>query len=233
MKLFSKTLIFLLLTTPPAFASNNAFVDHLMLKNKVHAYLTSKLNSHDVEFSVDVQSIDQRLKLKECPIEIEISSTQDLIKPGRNTVNVRCDTDVSWRIFMTARVKIFDHILVARRPLNKGHLLQKEDIELKKADLSGLRSAYLTDAKLAVNYVLKRPINSGAIISVNNLSKPILIKKGDTITILAENNGFKISMKAIALSAGSKGDKIRAKNIKTKKIIQGTVFDTQTIRVNI
>jgi len=65
------------------------------------------------------------------------------------------------------------------------------------------------------------------------LAKQTLIKKGDTISIIAKNNGFQISMKGIALMAGSKGDKIKVKNIKTKKTIQGIVFDTQTVRVNI
>jgi len=233
MKLFSIILFFLLLIPPSALAVESTFTNHQELKSKVHTYLTSKLTNDDVEFSVNVQNIDQRLKLKNCPEEIEIKATKEPIKAGRNTVSVRCNSGVSWRIFMTAQVKIFGQVIVSRHPLNKGHLIQKSDLELKKIELSTLRSTYLSNTKLAINHVLKRNINRGAVISVNNLSKPVLIKKGDAIVILAESNGFKISMKAIALSSGSKGDKIRAKNIKTKKIIQGIVFDAQTIRVNL
>jgi len=233
MKLFSKFLIILLLLPITAFATQSAFTNHQELKHKVHAYLTSKLSNDDVEFSLNVQNIDQRLKLKTCPSEVEIKATKSPIKAGRNTVSVRCNTAVSWRIFMSAQVKIFGQVIVSRRPLNKGHLIQKSDLQLKKVELSSLRSTYLSDTKLAINHILKRNINRGAVISVNNLSKPLLIKRGDAIVILAESNGFKISMKAIALTSGSKGDKIRAKNIKTKKVIQGIVFDAQTIKVNL
>jgi flagella basal body P-ring formation protein FlgA len=65
------------------------------------------------------------------------------------------------------------------------------------------------------------------------LSKPTLIKKGDKITIIAKNNGFQISMKGTALTAGGKDDKIRVKNSKTKKIIQGIIFDAQTVKVTL
>jgi len=233
MKLFSKILFFLLLIAPPVSAVESTFTNHQELKSKVHAYLTNQLSNDDVEFSINVQNIDQRLKLKSCPEEVEIKAMKDLIKAGRNTVSVRCNSDVSWRIFMTAQVKIFGQVLVYRHPLNKGHLIREGDINLKKVELSTLRATYLSNTKLAINHVLKRNVNRGAVISVNNLSKPILIKKGDTIVILAESNGFKISMKAIALSSGSKGDKIRAKNIKTKKIVQGIIFDAQTIKINL
>jgi flagella basal body P-ring formation protein FlgA len=104
---------------------------------------------------------------------------------------------------------------------------------LKKIELTNLRSAYLSDTHLAVNLVLKRRINRGDIISVNNLSKPILIKKGDSVIILAKTNGFQISMKGTALVNGSKGDKIKVKNVRTKKIIQATVFDKHTVKVNL
>jgi len=233
MKLFSKTLIFLLLSTPAAFATSATFTNHQELKGTVHAYLTSKLSNLDTEFSINVLSIDQRLKLKKCPIALEIKASREPIKAGRNTVSVRCDADVSWRIFMSAHVQLFGHVLVSRHPLSKGHLIRKEDIELQRIELNGLRSNYLTHSKSAINNVLKRSINRGVIISVKILSKPTLINKGDTITILAKNNGFKISMKAIALSAGAKGDKIRARNVKTKKIVQGTVLNSQTILVSI
>ncbi|ORU94556.1 MAG: flagellar biosynthesis protein FlgA [Cycloclasticus sp. symbiont of Bathymodiolus heckerae] len=233
MKLFSKTLIFLLLSTSSAFATNNAFMNHQELKNEARVYLTNKLSNEDAEYSIKVNSIDQRLKLQKCTADVEIELTQPYVKAGRNTLSVRCLSDVPWRIFMTAHVKLFAHALVSLHPLNKGHLIQEHDVTLKKVELNGLRSAYLTDSKQALNKVIKRRLKRGDIISVNNLSKPILIKKGDAITILAKNNGFKISMKGIALMSGSKGDKIKVKNIKTKKIVHGIIFDAQTIQVKI
>ncbi|MDX2425651.1 MAG: flagellar basal body P-ring formation chaperone FlgA, partial [Cycloclasticus sp.] len=92
---------------------------------------------------------------------------------------------------------------------------------------------YLRDADQAVNYVLKKRLRRGDIVSVNNLSKPIIIKRGDTIEILAKNNEFQISMKGVALKAGSKGDKIKVKNMKTQRTIQGIILDNHTVKVDL
>ncbi|MEW4982913.1 MAG: flagellar basal body P-ring formation chaperone FlgA [Cycloclasticus sp.] len=233
MKLFLKALVFLLLSPSLAMASNTRFENHQNIKDQAYSYIESKLNSKETEYSIKIHHIDHRIKLKKCTSAIDINLTQAHVKPGKNTLNIQCSSPVPWRVFMTANVTIFSYALVSKHPLNKGHLIQKSDLALKKIVITGRRTAYLNDTKQAINHVLKRRVNRGDIISVNNLAKQTLIKKGDTISIIAKNNGFQISMKGIALMAGSKGDKIKVKNIKTKKTIQGIVFDTQTVRVNI
>jgi flagella basal body P-ring formation protein FlgA len=156
-----------------------------------------------------------------------------LSEKGKNTLKIECISQTPWRIFMTAQVQLFSHALVFNQPFNKGHLLKESDITLKKIELTGHRSAYLSESKHAINHVLKRRVRRGDLVSVNILSTPTLIKKGDNITIIAKNKGFQISMKGIALMAGGKNDKIKVKNIKTKKIIQGIISDSQTVRVSI
>lgn len=233
MKLFLKTLVFLLLTPSIATASNALFENHQSIKDNAYSYIESKLSSKEADYSIKIHNIDHRIKLKKCDRAIDINLTQAHIKPGKNTLSIQCNSQVPWRVFMTANVTMFSYALVSKHPLNKGHLIQKNDLVLKKIILTGRRSAYLTDTKQAINYVLKRRVNRGDIIGVNILAKPTLIKKGDTISILVKNNSFQISMKGIALMPGGKGDKIKVKNMKTKKTIQGIVFDTQTVMLNI
>ncbi len=225
--------IFIFFAIPAAYAKNIQFESHQVIKNKALAYLSSRLDAEDIEHTLQIQHIDPRLKLKKCPLDIEISLTQELVKPGKNTLNIQCKSPAPWRVFITADVTLFSRALVAKYPLNKGHLIQKNDLKLETIKLTGLRTAYLSDPDRAVNHVLKRRVQRGDLISVKNLSKPTLIKKGDKITIIAKNNGFQISMKGTALTAGGKDDKIRVKNSKTKKIIQGIIFDAQTVKVTL
>jgi flagella basal body P-ring formation protein FlgA len=233
MKLFFKTLFFLLAISPLVCTADNRFESHQTIKQKASAFLATKLDGIGNEYSLQIRPIDQRLKLKKCPSEIAINLPSNTVKPGRNTLSVSCTSDTSWRVFMSAYVKLFAYVIASKHPLNKGHLIQKNDLVVKKIEVTNVRSSYLTNIALAINKVLKRRVNRGDIISVNNLAKPILVNKGDTITILAKNNGFQISMKGTALTAGGKGDKIRVKNIRTKRTIQGTVFDKHTVKVNI
>jgi flagella basal body P-ring formation protein FlgA len=233
MKLFLKTLIFSFLYSATTFAAESLYESHQHIKDRATSFLTSQLSEIKGDYNIHIKNIDHRLKLKKCTNDIQINLTQSQVKPGKNTLNVQCVSSTPWRIFMSADVKLFLPVLVTKRPLNKGHLIQKNDIKLEKVQLTGHQSAYLSNPKQALNHVLKRRMNRGDIISVNNLSKPVLIKKGDGINIRVNNNGFQISMKGIALAPGSKGEKIKVKNSKTKKIIQGTIFNSSTVIVDI
>ncbi len=233
MKSLLTLITLLLLFSPLLFATEQPFEDHQNILDNAHTYLTDRLAKQHLEHNITVQNIDSRLKLKKCSSEIDISLTQAPVKPGKNTLKIECISQTPWRIFMTAQVQLFSHALVFNQPFNKGHLLKESDITLKKIELTGHRTAYLSESKHAINHVLKRRVRRGDLVSVNILSTPTLIKKGDNITIIAKNKGFQISMKGIALMAGGKNDKIKVINIKTKKIIQGIISDSQTVRVSI
>tara|TARA_R110002074_G_scaffold228259_2_gene399885 strand:+ start:76647 stop:77348 length:702 start_codon:yes stop_codon:yes gene_type:complete len=233
MKLFLKKAFFFLLIIQSVQAADDLFEDHQNIKQQVASFLESKLDSLGNEYNIQILNIDHRLKVKKCPSTIQIELAEEHIKAGKNTLKVRCHSDTPWRLFMSANIKLFGYATVAKHPLRKGHLIQKNDLELKKIELSSLRSPYLKDVDQAVNYVLKKSLGRGDIVSVNNLSKPIIIKRGDTIEILAKNNEFQISMKGVALKAGSKGDKIEVKNIKTQRTIQGIILDNHTVKVNL
>jgi len=231
MKLFFKIIVFFLLSAQIPLAFSASLESHQNLKAAVHAFLTTQLEGNKVDFNIQIQNIDQRLKLRKCPVDIGIKLMQAHVKPGKNTLNVECNSDTPWRIFMRAQVKLFTHLVVSKRPLNRGHLIQENDIQLIRTELTGRQSVYLSRTDQAVGYIVNRRVKAGDIISVNNLSKPLLIKKGDAVTILAKNEGFQISMKGIAIMSGSYGDKIKVKNIKTNKAVQGIIIDAQTIEV--
>ena len=231
MKLFFKIIIFFLLSAHIPFAAATVFESHENLKNNARTFLTAQLEGSNVDFSIQVNNIDQRLKLIKCPVDVDIKLMQAHVKPGKNTLNVECISDTPWRIFMRAQVKLFTSVVVSKHPLNRGQIIQENDIQLTRTELTGRQSAYLSSIDQAVGFEVNRRVKAGDIISVNNLSKPVLIKKGDAVTILAKNEGFQISMKGIASMAGSKGDKIKVKNIKTKKVVQGIIIDAQTVKV--
>jgi len=68
-------------------------------------------------------------------------------------------------------------------------------------------------------------------LTANNLTNPILIKRGDTVNIIAQREGFKITMKGQAMANGSIGERIKVKNLSTKKIINGSVTSKHSVKV--
>lgn len=233
MKLFLKASIFSLLLTPLALSAGALFESHQDIKKQARSYVLSLLDNSNGTYEVNIKNIDQRLRLKKCSLPLDFQLNTDQIKPGKNTLKISCLSNRPWRIFSSAQIKLFTEVVVTKHPLNKGHKIQKSDLALQHVNVTQLRSAYFSHKLQAINFIVKRRLNRGTVVSPKHLTKPILIKKGDTVNIVVKSNGFQIHMKGIALSNASKGALLKVKNSNSKKIIQAIAIDSQTVRVSL
>ena len=233
MKKFYTLLLFIIGSQQPLFGDNSVYEKHQDIRRQVTEFLNNNAADLEGDITVRVNNIDNRLKLRKCPNSIEIAVTGGFVKPGRNTMQVSCSSDTPWRIFITGQVHVLRNVLLTNAPISKGHRITASDIKIKKMDISKLPMNYFQDKALVINKVAKRNIRAGSVLNANILTVPLLIKRGDNVSIIAANNGFTITMKGIAMANGSKGDNIRVKNIRTKKIIQGIIINSHSVKVRI
>jgi len=233
MKLLSKLCLFFLLCTPQFICANEQVESHKNIRKQANAYLQTLVDASNGQYEITIQNLDQRLKLKKCPLPIEIQLVTEQIKTGKNTLKISCTSVTPWRIFISSYIKLFTNVIITTQPLAKGHKIQESDLMLLRSDITSLRSNYFSRKQGVINKITKRRLNRGTIISPKHLTKPILIKKGDTVSIIAKSNGFQVRMKGIAQHNASKGELIRVKNSKSKKIIQGIAVNSQTVRIQL
>jgi len=227
-------LFFLLLTHAiTGLASTQKYEDHQEIKKQVRSHIIQRASFLGNDVTARVNNIDQRLRLKKCTAPLQIKTTGNELKPGRNTLNVSCLSDTPWRIFLTSHIEVYKDIYVAKNLLSKGAVVKSSDLMLKKTNITSLHKRYLSNRTGIINQSVKRTIAKGDLFTTNNLTDRLLIKKGDLINIIASNKGFAINMKGKALASGSEGQRISVKNSRTKRIVQGTVTDKATVRVQI
>lgn len=184
------------------------------------------------EFEFSVSHIDPRLQLPACPQTLQVFSQRGSLKAGANSIGIHCDGDRKWTIYTVAQIKAFKKVLVLSQPLRRGAILSKRHLTIKSRDIADLRQGYLTAPKLIIGKQAKRNLASGTVINSTHFVEPKLIKRGEKVTIQATSPYFSISMTGIALMDGSKGQPIRVKNIKSKRIIQATVINPGLVSVN-
>ncbi len=61
--------------------------------------------------------------------------------------------------------------------------------------------------------------------------QPILIKRGDAVTITAEGDGLSVKMPGVAMSDGRRGEQIRIKNNNSAKIVDAQVTEPGEVAV--
>jgi len=234
MKLFLIGIFFLIFPLQAVLASESLYQEHQGIKKQAHDFVISNLDQTANQYSVRVSDIDYRLKLSKCRDSLTINATRTPLVPGKNTLSIRCPTIATpWRIFTTVNIRLFDRALVAKKPLKRGQLVKEEDVDIQQIEVKNSHFSYLLDHErgLVINHVLKRNLNRGDLFKRLHLKKQTLINKGDRVTIVVKQPGFQISMEGIALNEGGVGEKIKLKNIKTKKIIQGIVVNKQLVQV--
>lgn len=224
-------IIFIAACSPFASAQTQpAFQPHETIYTAVKEYIAQHIASTDYE--AEITPLDSRLKLTPCPEPLEILNANDLIKPGRNSIGVRCNVTGKWSIYISAVIKTYQSVLVLTQPLQRGETLTRQHATLERKDVSSLRGDYVTRIEQIENKQALRPVAAGVILSMRNIAEPKLIKRGDKITISSVQSDFAIRMNGLAMTDGIKGQLIRIKNESSGRIISATVIEPGLVSVD-
>lgn len=236
--LFATPAVFAASTTAPevspaaVLVSGDGFQSLHSIRQVVEEFLYKQLNSKYDDIEISIGQLGPHLKLAACPENMQAFLHAGARLRGYTTVGVRC-TDPNWKLYVSANIKIFKDVLIARQPLARGVKLSGKDFILERRDINTLYTGYITDLNDVIGKVLKRPLVFGKAVNPLMIESPNAIRRGQRVTILAGNKRFSVRMPGKALSNGKPGQIIRVKNLSSKRIIEGTVTYDGYIRVRL
>ncbi len=182
--------------------------------------------------SIQMSQLDPRLRLSQCNVPLTTTLAPGSRFSGKTTVHIRCNSTSPWTVYLSANIKLYGKVIQTIEPLNKGHILKKDNLIAVEEDLSRLRYGYFTDVKNLIGKQLKRRLYQNQIVSANFVTSPTLVKRGELVSIVAENTGFSVKMTGTAMSSGARGDHIRVKNTSSKRIVEGIVKEAGVVSIN-
>lgn len=185
-------------------------------------YIALNLTSN-IEYKIRHSHLDKRLKLSFCSQPLEIFNTIGSLKPGRNSIGVKCEGEKRWTIFTSVIIRQYKNVVILRQAIRRGEIFNASLIQLEKREVSTLRSGYILDPDIIIKKQATRNLSAGKVITPLNFSEAKIIKRGERVTITTSQANLSISMAGIALMDGVKGQLIKVKNSKSQQIIQGTV----------
>ncbi len=224
----------MLLHATPSFSQN--FQSHESIKSSAEKFLMGKLaNSSrgEIEINVTTSRLDPRLRLRQCKRSLEPFLPTGANLNGNTSVGIRCQDNKPWSLYVSAKIIKYAAVFVTSRFLPRGTQLTASDFLLEKHDISNRSIGYITDISAIEGKILRRPLRHNSIIPPNALAEAMLIKRGDNVTILAQNTSVKVHMKGKALKNGSKGEIIRVRNLSSKRIIEGKVLSEGVVGVRL
>jgi flagella basal body P-ring formation protein FlgA len=222
------TLAFALVTSGHA---AEPFQSHESIYGLVNDHIAQHINT-EAEYEVELLPLDNLLQLPACTESLETFTTADAIKPGRNSIGVRCNADKKWSIFVAAVIKVYQRILVLTQAVQRDEIITRGHLSFEKRDVSRLNENFVTQPEQIENKQALRHMPAGAVLNVKNFVEPKLIKRGDKVIISATQPSFDIRMNGQAMMDGIKGQLIRVKNQNSGRIIRATVIEPGRVSVN-
>jgi len=207
------------------------------IEQQVANFARSAYASHYPELEVgnnliiQVSSLDPRLKLVKCksPLKFKINSLSH--SSSNVTVKTSCNDGSRWTIFIPAAVEIYRDVVVASQSLARGHRLTEDDINLQRANIMQLGNGYVSDPSRVIGMELKRSLRSLDTIKLNHVQEADVINKGDLVVLRVRSNVLVVQTEGVALSNGYVGEKIKVRNERSKRVVDGMVTGPGEVQV--
>ncbi len=132
---------------------------------------------------------------------------------------------------LVGKYYIMEEVYVPARNIDKGEILQDDDLKKIKIRSTRLKPMYVTDLSKLKGKEVKRALKLGKLISGKEVGEPLLVHKNDKVDLIYKTDRMQIIAKGIAQEDGFKGQKIEVENTQSHKKIYGTVISTDTIEI--
>jgi len=138
------------------------------------------------------------------------------------------------RLKVTGMVRLERQVVCAVKPLAPQEVVKPGDVEVCRRDVTELNfQDFFTSVDQVMGRTLARKVSPQEILTSQHLSNHPLIKKGDEVTVVLEQDGMTITTKGVAREEGHQGRAIRMLNPKSNKEFQAQVLDAKTVQVKL
>ena len=203
------------------------------IRKKSELFLQDQFSKSKISPEISVGTLDPRLKLPICENELNAFSPQGSATFGSGTVGIRCKGTKPWTIYVPVKVTGYTNVVVIARNVKRGHILSRHDLVYEKRELSRLHNGYYLSINELIGKQLKRPLMRNNIIYQHATEEPDLIKRGQDVMLTAATNGISVEIKAKALSDGKMGQRIRVKNLSSKRVVEGVVIGSHAVKISL
>jgi flagella basal body P-ring formation protein FlgA len=204
------------------------------LQDAARAFLQEQLDETGAtDAEVQVGQVDSRLRLAACPSpQLEAFLPAGSRLGGKLTVGVRCSGPKPWTLYLPAEIKLFAEVVVASQPLPRGIEITAQHVSRSRKDVSDLHAGYFTALEQVIGKIATKPIKPGDVLTPQRLKAPLLVRRGEDVTIIAAVGGLEVRSKGTALADAAQGETVNVRNLQSKRVVQGTVISAATVGIN-
>jgi flagella basal body P-ring formation protein FlgA len=117
-------------------------------------------------------------------------------------------------------------VVVAVQPIARGAVITAADVEIQTLDAVPAatgRRAPLTSVEQLVGMEARQAIAAGDVIFSDKVQAPVLVKRGELISVVAQGGGIRVTTTARARQDGARGELVQLESLETREIYDARV----------
>jgi flagellar basal body P-ring formation protein FlgA len=184
----------------------------------------------------EIQLDDAGLRLlvaREAPDSIAVEGLTVDARSGRFTASVAVPADdaAAERRRVAGRLIRMTRLAVLSRPIAPGEVIRTGDVEFLPIRSDRAAADLVVDARELIGKTPRRPLRAHEPLRGADVQTPVIVRKGDLVTIVLETPNMRLTAQGKALEDGSMGAAIRIANTKSDRVIDATVTGANAVAV--
>ena len=154
-----------------------------------------------------------------------------IVGKTRVTVEFLQDGAIVHTAQATALVDVFEEIYVARRAIPRGAIVSAEDLLAERRTAEAVPRGAVSRAEDVIGMEARVAISPLTPLRVDQLGAPVLVRRGDVVTLRAESAGLQVSTRGEVREDAARDAQVRVWNLASRREVVGRVVDAQTVTV--
>ncbi len=201
------------------------------VRKAVEKYLDDKTgNETEWQIKFDLKT-DQAIQLAPAGDSLTVDGGQSPWTGLQNLTLAFESTDGPVSLPLSVQVTPPPSVVVTTQALPRGAIIKATDVRLQTGKtIEGSVYVY-TSLDEVVGKEASRALVEGQILDEQVVKRPLLVERGDVITVYARTSGLRVRTTARAVEAGGEGDLIRVESMTDRKSYYARVSGPQEVEV--
>lgn len=122
-------------------------------------------------------------------------------------------------------------MLTLTRVIDRNEVISADDITVVKQPRRLAGNARPVDPSQIIGMAAKRQLRPDQAVSAVDFAPPVLVTRGDTVTLVYQMPGLALTARGTAMDNGTKGEAVNILNPTSKRIVRGTVVSQGKVQV--
>jgi flagella basal body P-ring formation protein FlgA len=121
-------------------------------------------------------------------------------------------------------------VVTTTRDIARGEVIADADLTIGTAATAALTGTVITDLNAIRGMEARRPLRAGEVISMSDVRRPVVVTKGQTVTMTFDAPGVSLTAMGRAMSEGGVGDTVVVQNPASYRMVNAVITGAGTVR---